>query len=134
MRPIFDSHLDLAWCAVFFNRDLTASVEQVRRHEEGMSDEPSRGRGVLTLPELRRAGVAVCVATILARGGPAQKRQLSYKRTDLDYVNQTVAYAAAHAQLAWYRAMEEQGHMRLIRTRGELDAHLRAYTAGPQPT
>src|SRR5688500_11309290 len=110
-RTIFDSHLDLAWCAVFFNRDLTRDLEVVRSAEAGMSDEPSRGRAVLTLPELRRAGVAVCVATLLARGGPAQKKQPAYKRTDLDYANQSHAYAAAHAQLAWYRVMEEQGHM-----------------------
>lgn len=134
MRPIFDSHLDLAWSAVFFNRDLTASVEEVRAQEEGMTDEPSRGKAVLTLPELRRAGVAVCVATLLARAGPAQKRPVGYKRTDLDYANQSIAYAAAHAQLAWYRLMEEQGHMRMIRTRGELEAHLRAYAAEPQRT
>ena len=131
---IFDSHLDLAWCAVFFNRDLTRSLEEVRSAEAGMTDEPSRARAVLTLPELRRAGVAVCVATLLARGGPAQKKQTAYKRTDLDYANQSHAYAAAHAQLAWYRVMEEQRHMRMIRTRGELDAHLRAYAADPQRT
>ena len=39
MRPIFDSHLDLGWCAVSFNRDLTLSVDEIRRREEGMTDE-----------------------------------------------------------------------------------------------
>src|SRR5436305_1358760 len=27
VRPIFDAHLDLAWCAVSYNRDLTQSME-----------------------------------------------------------------------------------------------------------
>ena len=110
--PIFDAHLDLAWSAVFFNRDLTLDVAELRRREEGMTDERARGRGTVTLPELRQAGVGVCVATLLARGGPEQKRAEGYKRTDLDYVNQDVAHCAAHAQLAWYRLMEAQGRLR----------------------
>ena len=44
MRAIFDSHLDLAWNALSFNRDLTVSVEEIRKREEGMNDEPGRGR------------------------------------------------------------------------------------------
>ena len=129
--PIFDAHLDLAWSAVFFNRDLKADVREVRRREGGMNDEPSRGRGTVTLPELRNAGVAVCVATLLARGGPAQEPRSGYKRTDLDYVNQDVAHCAAHAQLAWYRLMEAQGYVRLLRTRADLDAHWHAWAGDP---
>ena len=67
-RLIFDSHLDLAWSAVFFNRDLTREVEEIRAREAGMTDKRARGRNVLSLPELRRAEVAVCVGTLLARG------------------------------------------------------------------
>ena len=40
IRPIFDAHLDLAWSAVGFNRDLMLEVADIRRLEEGMSDEP----------------------------------------------------------------------------------------------
>ena len=133
-RFIIDAHLDLGWCAVSFNRDLTRSVEEVRASESDMTDERARGRNVLTLPELRRAGVAVAVATLLARGGPEQKRQAGFKRTDLDHATQSIAYAAAHAQLAYYRLLERQGHVRILRTRGELDAHWDAYRAKPQAT
>ena len=123
MPPIFDAHLDLAWNAVCFNRDLTVSVEEIRKREQGMTDEPARGGNTLTLPELRKAGVRVCVATLLARGGPEQKWQAAYKRTDLDYANQTHAYAAANAQLAYYRMLEKPGHVRVLRTARELDEH-----------
>src|SRR4051812_12252577 len=109
--PIVDAHLDLAWSAVFFNRDLKAEACEIRRREQAMTDEPARGRGTVTFPELRKAGVTVCVATLLARGGPEQKPQAGYKRTDLDYGNQDIAHCAAHAQLAWYRLMEAQGHV-----------------------
>src|SRR3954447_26718039 len=123
-RLLIDSHLDLAWSAVFFNRDLTRSVDEIRQAEEGMTDERSRARNTVTLPELKRAGIRLCIATLLARAGPAQARQSSgYKRTDLDYATPSLAYAAAHAQLAYYRLLERQGHLRFIRTRGELDAH-----------
>lgn len=127
--PIFDAHLDLAWSAVFFNRDLTRELADVREHERGMTDEPARGRGTVTLPELRRANVTTCVATLLARGGPDQKPLAGYKRTDLDYVTQDVAHCAAQAQLAWYRLMESYGHLRMIRSAAGLDAHLQG--AGP---
>ena len=130
--PIFDAHLDLAWSAVFFNRDLTLELSAVREREAGMGDEPGRGRGTVTLPELRKAGVRACVATLLARGGPGQKIPAGYKRSDLDYVNQDVAHCAAHAQLAWYRLMEAKGLVRMIRTGEELRAHWGASGAGAE--
>ncbi len=134
MRFIFDSHLDLGWCAASFNRDLTLTVAQIRAHEQGMTDEPSRGRCTLTLPELRTAKVAICVATLLARGGPDQKRPTGYIRTDLDFASQSIAYAQAHGQLAYYRLLEEQGHIKQIRTAGELQAHWLAYQADAKNT
>jgi membrane dipeptidase len=123
-RPIFDAHLDLAWSAVCFNRDLTQSVAAIRERERHMTDERCRGRNTVTLPELRRAGVRVCVATLLARGGPDQPIPLTgYKRTDLDFATPSIAYAAAHAQLAYYRLLESEGHIRLLRTAADLEAH-----------
>jgi membrane dipeptidase len=134
MRSIFDSHLDLAWNAVSFDRDLTLSVEEIRRREEGMNDEAGRERNTLTLVELRNARVPVCVATLLARAGPQQKRKEAYKRTDLDFSVQSIAYAAAHAQLAYYRLLEEQGHIRMICTREELKSHWAAWIKESQQT
>jgi len=132
--PIFDAHLDLAWSAVSFNRDLTAELADVRSREAGMTDEPARGRGTVTLPELRRAGVALCVVTLLARGGPEQKVPAGYKRSDLDYVNSDVAHCAAAAQLEWYRLMERRGRIKLLRTSSELTAHWRAFQTDPAQT
>lgn len=127
MIPLIDAHLDLAWNAVSFNRDLTRSVTELRRHEMHMTDLPSRGHCTTSLPELHRAGVAVCVATVLARGGPAQQPRPSYSRTDLDYANQAIAYANAQGQLAYYRLLEQQGRIRLLRTARDLDAHWQAW-------
>jgi membrane dipeptidase len=122
-RPIFDSHLDLAWNALSFNRDLTLSVEEIRARETGLSDEPGRGRNTLTFVELKEARVPVCVATVLARSGPKQTRKEVSKRSDLDFSAQSIAYAAAQGQLAYYRLMEKKGWVRMIRTARELKSH-----------
>ncbi|MBC8109301.1 MAG: membrane dipeptidase [Anaerolineae bacterium] len=123
MRPIFDAHLDLAWNAVSFDRDLTQPIELIRQRESAMTDHPSRGRNTVSLPELRRAGVAVCVATLLARSGQDVKPSSDPKPIDLDYASPALACDAARRQLAYYELLEQQGHARIIRTAGELATH-----------
>jgi membrane dipeptidase len=134
MRFIIDAHLDLGWCGVSFERDLTLPIDEIRQREAGMNDAAGRGMNTLSLVELRRAGVAIAVATLLARSGPEQTRRAAYKRTDLDHATQAVAYAMAHAQLAYYRLLQQQGHLRFIHNRAEFDAHWDAYGAAPQTT
>jgi len=134
MPLVFDAHLDLAWNAVSYNRDLTLPLEELRRREEGMSDVPGRARCVLTLPELRRAKVAVCVATLLARCGVDQKPQPGYLRTDLEYATPAIASAAAQAQLAYYRELEDAGHVRIITTAAQLQSQWSEYQAAPDTT
>jgi len=135
MRPIIDAHLDLAWNALYFNRDLLAAVPEVRAAERNMTDELSRGRNTVTIPELRRANVVICVATLMGRSGIGRPYGTSTKRTDLDYANQTIAYSHAQGQLAYYRLLETQGHLRVITTRSELQAHWESWqsASSPQP-
>src|SRR5213075_3073720 len=64
---IFDAHLDLAMNALEWNRDLTRTVVELRASEQGMTDKPDRGNGTVSLPEMRRGGVHLCVATLIAR-------------------------------------------------------------------
>lgn len=63
---IFDAHLDLAWNALNWRRDLTKSIAEIRDSERNMNDW-RRGQNTVSLPELRGAGVAVCLRTVLAR-------------------------------------------------------------------
>lgn len=110
---IFDAHLDLSMNAMEWNRDLSRPIEEIRRREKGKTDLRDRGNGVVCFPEMRRGRIGVCVATQIAR-----------------YVRETnpfpgwhspeIAWAMTQAQLAWYRAMEEKGEMKQIRTSGEL--------------
>ena len=134
MRPLIDAHLDLAWNAMYYNRDLLASVVEVRAAEQGQTDEPGRGRCTLTFPELRRARVAVCVATLMARSGPDPLPKPDTRRVALDYTTQAAAHGHARGQLAYYRLLEAQGHLRFLRTRGELAAHFAAWQLAPDTT
>lgn len=134
MRLLLDGHLDLAWNALSFDRDQLQPIEELRRREQHLSGK-SRGKCTVSLPEMRDAGVAVCLATVLCRATPSDiyegksagpsswphPRGQEISRDDLDYVNQTVASAMGAGQLEYYRLLEEQGHIRMLRTRGELE-------------
>ena len=112
---LFDAHLDLSMNAVEWNRDLTRPLAQVRRDEAHRTDKPDRGRGTVTLPELRRAEIKMCVATLIARV------EMNAWSPVAGWRSQAQAWAITEAQLAWYWAMEEAGEMRCIRTRADLD-------------
>jgi membrane dipeptidase len=127
MRLIFDSHLDIAWNALSFNRDQTESVARINEREAGMGDHPARGRATCSLPEFRRAGVAVCCGTILVRAKREVQPAAGHRRHDLDFGTQSIAYATAQGQLAYYRLLERQGQMAMLGTRAELDAHWRRW-------
>jgi membrane dipeptidase len=118
MRLIFDAHLDLAMNAMEWNRNLTLSIDELRRREEGMRDKPDRGHGTVSLPEMRRAGIGLCVATQLAR-----VEHNAYSPI-FGWNSPEQAWAMTQAQLAWYRAMQEAGELVQIRNAAELDAHV----------
>ncbi|HEY7156369.1 MAG TPA: hypothetical protein VH575_20550, partial [Gemmataceae bacterium] len=65
---IFDAHLDLAWNALDWNRDLLLTVADIRKREceLGMTGK-GRGVGTVSFPELRRGGVGLFIATLLPR-------------------------------------------------------------------
>ena len=111
---IIDSHLDLAWNALNWKRDLNQSVEELRRREAG-SDDDSRGHNTLSYPELRKAEVAVCLATVLARCS-------NLNDPLLDYPTREIASAMGVGQVEYYRLMEAQGRMHMLRDWPALEA------------
>ncbi len=122
MPLIIDGHLDLAWNALSYDRDQTVPVAQLRLREAGLYENGS-GRATVSLPEMRRGGVALCFATLLARARPSEARVAAPERTDIDYASQSIACAVAEGQLAYYRLLERQGHVRVIEDVAGLDAH-----------
>jgi membrane dipeptidase len=122
---LFDAHLDLALNAVDWNRNLERSVSEMRAAEAGMTD-PGRGTNTVSFEELRTAGVRLCVSTLLARREPNVDHSFGW--TTYETCN-----AMAHAHLAWHRAMERRGLLRMIRTKRDLDAHVQTVREGEGP-
>jgi membrane dipeptidase len=120
---IFDSHLDLAWNAIDWNRDLRLPVADIRRAECGMPGK-SRGCNTVSFPELRRGKIVTFIATLLARTVRPECMPAFQRYTSME-----AAYAAAHAQLAYYRVLEQQGLLRWIKDWPTLDAHVHAWQA-----
>lgn len=113
---LIDAHLDLAWNALQWNRDIQGSVSSIRTCESEWVG-PGRGMGTVALPEMRRGRVALCFATLLARS-------TGHVDEDLDFSSPMQAYGIAQGQLAYYEALVEMGEVRLIRNRNELDEHI----------
>src|SRR6185369_11918208 len=102
-----DAHLDLSMNAMEWNRDLREPVAAIRELEQGLTDKPGRTKGTVALPELRKGNIGIVVATQIARsvapGNPLP-----------GWHSPQQAWAQTQAQLAWYKAMEEQGEMMMI--------------------
>ncbi|MGD0221022.1 MAG: membrane dipeptidase [Terriglobia bacterium] len=113
---IIDSHLDLSWNALNWKRDLTKSIEELRRAEAGMNDH-RRGHNTVSFPELQKAQLGVCLATVLARCS-------TLRDPLLDYPSREVASAMGAGQVDYYRIMESQGRMRILRDWPALEAHV----------
>ncbi|MFN0000618.1 MAG: dipeptidase [Burkholderiaceae bacterium] len=135
MRLILDSHLDIAWNALSFDRDQLQSIGNLRSAEAGMTGK-GRGRCTVSLPEMRRTRVGACLGTILVRAIPEYlvnndptASAIAHRghgpiilRENLDHSNQTIACAVAQGQLAYYRLLESSGHMRMIYSVEDLNA------------
>src|SRR5262245_23898063 len=108
---IFDAHLDLAWNAIDWNGDLRLSFEEIRRYENeaGMTAK-GRGCNTVSLPDLRRGKIVIVIATVMPRllrvgSMPAIQR----------FNHMAAAYGSCHGQLAYYRGLCQEGHLRWIK-------------------
>ncbi len=117
---IVDGHLDLAMNAMEWNRDLTWDIDDIRKSEKNLTDKPDRGKNTITLPEMRKGRVGLCVATQIARYVKPGSRLPGWN-------SPYQAWAMTQAQLAWYNAMEVQGQMVQINNREKLEAHLKLW-------
>ncbi|MDR3716606.1 MAG: membrane dipeptidase [Puia sp.] len=109
-----DAHLDLSMNAMEWNRDLKLPVSAIRQREAGLTDKPDREKGVVSLPELRKGGIGLVVATQIARyvapGNPLP-----------GWHSPQQAWAQTQGQLAWYKTMEEAGEMVMVRDTAALE-------------
>ncbi len=121
---VFDAHLDLSLNALEYNRDLRLSIADIRAEEEGQDDLWGRGNNTVSFPEMRKAGIGLCVATQIAGCMKPAAPVGAWN-------SPPQAWAMTQGQLAWYRAMEREGQLRQIRDWAELETHLAAWAADP---
>jgi len=126
MRLIIDAHLDLAWNALCWKRDLTLPLREVNAEEASWTDHNARGHATVSLPEMRRAGVGVALATLMARWTPIDEKTPPVIAW-LNHRNQDAAYASAMGQLAYYRMLERRGEVAILRSAEDLQAHWRRW-------
>jgi membrane dipeptidase len=114
---IADMHLDIGMNALEWNRDLRESIREINRREAGMNDKPDRRNATVSFDELRKGNIGFVVATQIGRYVSPQNHLPGWHSPEQ-------AWAQTQGQLAWYKAMEEDRQMTMIRTKDELDAHL----------
>src|SRR5678809_194921 len=114
---IIDAHLDLAMHAMEWNRDLRQPINDTRKREAGMNDKPDRGNGTVSFDELRKGNIGLVVATQIARytapGNPLH-----------GWHSAEQAWAQTQAQLAWYKAMEDEGELMQVKDLRSLEIQL----------
>lgn len=132
----FDFHLDLAWNALEWNRDLALPVAEIRRREvERNITGPGRGTNTVSLPALRDGHVAVVSATILARHDRDWRPLGFIPKSGYESAEASNAMGLAH--IAYYRALERGGWVRILTDLTALDAHYtewHTFLTGSLPT
>ena len=116
---IFDAHLDLAFSALGYGRDLRQSVAELRHQERRLRPNPA-GIATVTLPALRAGGVGLVCATLFT----LPERYASRMGADaaITYRDQAGAYRAALRQLDYYnRLADEVDYIRLVTDQATLD-------------
>lgn len=119
---IVDGHQDPAMTAMLAGRDYRHSAYHTRQMEIGTRFPEMTGECMLGLPELRRGGVGIVIATLSAiPAAHAYPGEPSYETVE-------EAHQLALAQLDIYREWtKDEPGPRLVTTQGELDAIVGAW-------
>jgi membrane dipeptidase len=88
-----------------------------------MTDKPDRGKGTVSLEELRKGNIGIVVATQIARYA-AEGNPLA------GWHSPEQAWSQTQAQLSWYKAMEEAGEMVMIKDKRALELQLAIWNDG----
>ncbi|HUN02468.1 MAG TPA: membrane dipeptidase [Niabella sp.] len=117
---IIDAHLDLSMNALEWNRDLKRTATDIRAREKNLTDKPDRGKGTVSLPELRKGKIGLVVATQIARC-------VGEDSTLSGWHSPEQAWAQTQGQFTWYKAMEDEGEMIQITDAKGLEKHIQLW-------
>ena len=113
---IIDSHLDIAYSAMEWDRDLLQPIAKIREGEAGMAQK-GRGLNVVNFEELRRGEIGLFFVTVHRRLASVGKRFPGVRTQD-------IAYAKCMGELAYYRLMQSKGILRQVSSLQDLNAHI----------
>ena len=123
---LVDAHLDLAYAALRFGRDLRAPLSDVRAAEAKQRRHPN-GIATVTLPELRNGGIGLVFGSLFAM--PEHANRTLPDNTRLVYQDAAGAHAACMAQLDYYHRLDEEiDWIRLVASAADLDAVIASQT------
>jgi membrane dipeptidase len=118
---IFDAHLDLAWNATQWNRNLELPASEVRKFEKHFEGEYP-GPNTVTFPELQRGNIGIVIATLLPRLHRRDKALTFFQSRE-------AAHGEAVGQLAYYRAMCRRGVIRELPDAKSVTKHVKEWNA-----
>jgi membrane dipeptidase len=116
---IFDAHLDLAWNALEWNRNLELPAADIRRFEKHFTDIVP-GDCTVSYPEMRRGNIGVCIATLLPRLHRKDKALTFYQSRES-------CYGVSYGQLAYYHAMCAKGVLRELPDWPAVEKHVQQW-------
>jgi membrane dipeptidase len=122
-----DAHLDLSMNALEWNRDLRRPISEINEREKGLTDKPDRGKGVVSLSELRKGNIGLVVATQIGRYVAPDNHLPGWHSAEQ-------AWAQTQGQVAWYKAMEEDGEMVQVNDLQSLEKHIELWKYGQSTT
>ena len=127
-RLLIDAHLDLAYNALTWRRDLRRAACYTRDQEAGSAAQKHNGQAMVGWPDLVRGRVGIVFGTIFC-----QPRTHQMSSHELTYETPYEAHEQGMAQLDFYRRWEEREpeHVKLIGTRSDLEAVVSDWLTAP---
>ncbi len=124
---IVDAHLDLAYNALTWKRNLHRAAHYTRLQEQGTPAQKHNGQATVGLPDLIRGRVGLVFGTIFCQ---PRSRQMSPH--ELTYGDEQEAHMQGMAQLDFYRRWEERDpqHIKLVRYKKDLEEVIRDWGLG----
>jgi len=116
---IVDAHLDIAYNALYAQRDYRRSARLTRQRERGSQRERRLGQCTVGLPEMIRGRVGLCFGTIFVE---PYIRRMSDDSSPA-YRDEHEAHQLAMEQLDFYRRLADQEpHLMMVTNQAELRA------------
>ena len=118
MPLIVDAHLDLAYNALTWKRNLHHAAHWTRLQEQGTPAQKHNGQATVGLPDLVRGRVGLVFGTIFC-----QPRSHQMSPNELTYGDEQEAHTQGMAQLDFYRRWEERDpqHIKLVSYKKDLE-------------